>query len=77
MVKVSLKLSNGKAHARRYRKTDLVSSLFAVAAAVDEGVHGRDFDLVSRYPALSLQNSVDKTLEECGLAGSQLIIKFL
>lgn len=77
MVKISIKLSNGKAHARRYRKTDKVAALFAVAASVDDAARVRDFDLVSRYPALSLQTCTDKTLEECGLAGSQLILKFL
>ena len=73
---MSIKLSNGKAHARRYLKTTPVVSLFAVAAAVDDAARDKSFDLVMRYPPLSLSTCVDKTLEECNLAGSQLIIKF-
>lgn len=76
-IKVSIKLSNGKAFARRYRKSDIISSLFAVAASVDIEARGRGFDLVSRFPPLSLLSCRDQTLEACGLAGAQVIVKFL
>jgi hypothetical protein len=74
---VSIKLSNGKTVARRYLKTDAVMRLFAVALAADDGAVGKEFDLVMRYPALSLQTCMDKTLEECNLAGCLVIVKFL
>lgn len=75
-IKVSIKLSNGKAHARRYLKSTPVRALFAVAAAVDDAARDKSFDLVMRYPPLNLSSCAEKTLDECALAGSQLIIKF-
>lgn len=74
-MKVSIKLSNGKAYARRYRKSDSVDGLFAVAAAMDEAGGRQAFDLVSRFPTLSLLLCRGKTIEECSLAGCQLIMK--
>jgi hypothetical protein len=76
-VKVSIKLSNGKALARRYRKSDCISALFAVAASADNEARSRGFDLVSRFPPLSLLSCREQTLEACGLAGAQVIVKFL
>lgn len=73
---MSIKLSNGKSHARRYLKDTPVRALFAVAAAVDDAARDKLFDLVMRYPPLSLASCAEKTLEECALANTQLIIKF-
>ena len=81
-IKISTKLSNGKAFARRYHKSDLVRSLFAVTLTVDESFNttegaAREFDLVMRYPALSLLTCLDNTLQDCNLANSQVFLKFL
>ena len=77
MIKVAIKLSNGKSYARRYLKSTAVSALFAVTVAEDDGARNASFDLVMRYPALSLLTCLEKSLEECGLAGSQVIVKLL
>ena len=75
-IKVSIKLSNGKAYARRYLKSMPVLALFAVAASVDGAARGKQFELLMRFPApLSLSTCLDKTLDECALAGSQLILQ--
>lgn len=77
-VKVSIKLSDGKAFARRYRRDDKVGVLFAVAAAQDAAGQTQPFDLVTRFPMLSLLPCRDQTLaEHPSLAGSQVIMKML
>eukprot|EP01034_Spumella_vulgaris_P021642 gene21642-27682_t len=81
VIKVSIKLMNGKTVARRYLSTDSVRGLFAVtAAALDAEVPGssaREFDLMTRYPTTSLLTCADKTLGECSLAGSLVLMKWL
>jgi hypothetical protein len=77
-VKVSIKLSNGKAFARRYRKEDKVEALFAVAAAQDEAGRTQPFDLVMRFPTLNLLPCREQTIgEHPSLAGSIVIMKLL
>lgn len=77
VIKISIKLSNGKAIARRYYKTNTVNVLFAVAASQENELSNRNFDLVTRFPMLSLLPSRNQTLEEFPLAGSQVLVKFL
>lgn len=73
-IKISLKLPT-KTIARRYRKSDPVRVLFAVAlSAMPEE---RPFDLNSRYPALALGDRLDATLEGCNLAGSQVFHRWI
>lgn len=68
---------NNKTCVRRFRKSDLVSGLFAVALLqVPEAAH-RQFDLVTRYPVTNLSEKLNKTLEECDLANSQILMKWL
>ncbi len=77
VVKVSIKLISGKTSVRRYRSSDKVQGLFAVVAALEPEAATRAFDLVTRYPALSLVTCPESTLGECGLAGVQVIMKWV
>lgn len=77
-MKVSIKLSDGKAFARRYHKSDKVEVLFAVAATHDAAGQAQPFDLVTRFPTLSLLPCRDQILgDHPSLAGSQVIMKML
>jgi hypothetical protein len=76
-VKVSIKLATGKAISRRYRSTDTVRCLFAVATDADPENRTRPFDLISRFPAKNLSNCLDQTLQEAGLAGVQVFHRWL
>lgn len=76
-IKVSIKFASGKPVMRKYLKTDLVRSLFAVAVSSDPANATRPFDLVSRFPARSLVTCLDMTLGECELAGGQVFHRWL
>jgi len=56
-----------------------VEELFRVAASVEPAVAQKQesFDLVTRFPATSLKESLHKTIEECNLAGSQIFFRWL
>lgn len=83
MIKVSVKLMSGKTVARKYLSSDPVRVLFAVVAAALEaevaGSSGREFDLMTRYPTTSLLGCCadEKTMGDCSLAGSQVLMKWL
>jgi hypothetical protein len=81
VIKVSIKLMSGKTVARRYLSSQSVQGLFAVTVAALEaeatGSSARDFDLMTRYPTTSLLGCVEKSLGECNLAGSQVLMKWL
>ena len=62
---------------RKYLKTDLVRSLFAVVVSVDPESSTRPFDLISRFPSRSFITCLDMTLGECELAGVQIFHKWL
>mmetsp|Transcript_11441 Transcript_11441/g.17197 ORF Transcript_11441/g.17197 Transcript_11441/m.17197 type:complete len:315 (+) Transcript_11441:2-946(+) len=78
-VKVSIKLLNGKSFPRRYYRNASVEELFRVAASVEPAVAQKQesFDLVTRFPATSLKESLHKTIGECNLAGSQIFFRWL
>lgn len=77
--KISIKLANGKNLVRRFRKTDLVSALFGVAASQvpEAGVEGRPFDICTTFPTKSLSPFEDQTLEDQKLIGSALVMRWL
>lgn len=77
MIKVSIKLTSGKQVVRRFLKTHLVSALYAVALEAVPEAATRHFDLATRYPAASLSDRLDKTLIECDLANSQVLMKWI
>lgn len=76
-IKVSIKLSNGKAINRKYNKNDSIRSLFAVAIANDAGLVAGKFDLISRFPALNLSEHLDSTIGDSNLAGGQVFYRAL
>ena len=88
-IRISLKLATGKAIVRRYLTTDSVRVLFAVAAAATANDttdskaaviqhSSQPFDLMRSFPLTSLSegDSLEKTLGEMGLAGSQVIMRW-
>ncbi len=82
VVRVSIKLVGGKAIVRKYRASDPVRSLFAVVLAdmqqSSEGeVPAAGFDIMTRFPTLSLLTCLDQSLAECKLAGSNVFVKLL
>ncbi len=77
VIKVSIKLVSGKTSVRRYLSSDAVQGLFAVVAGLEPEAAAKEFDLVTRYPALSLAACREKTLGECSLAGVQVIMKWV
>lgn len=75
-VKISLKLPN-KTIARRYLKSDLVRSLFAVAVANCPECSTRKFELFTRYPVLNLADHLNSTVEQSALANSQVAHRWI
>mmetsp|Transcript_19550 Transcript_19550/g.21206 ORF Transcript_19550/g.21206 Transcript_19550/m.21206 type:complete len:534 (+) Transcript_19550:38-1639(+) len=76
-VKISMKLANGKSVTRKYNKFDPVKVLFAVALENDPINQTRPFDLISRFPALNLLPCFEKSIDECGLGGGNLLHRWL
>jgi hypothetical protein len=76
-VKIQIKLGNGKVITRKYNKHDLVKSLFAVAVEADPENATRSFDLVSRFTPFSLLSCCEKSIDECKLAGSSVLHRWL
>jgi hypothetical protein len=76
---VSIKLANGKGLVRRYRKTDPVRLLFAVARdGVPEAKEGdKLFDISTTYPKASLAGRMHETLQQAELAGSQVVMQWI
>ncbi len=72
-----MKLANGKSVTRKYNKFDPVKVLFAVALENDPINQTRPFDLISRFPALNLLPCLEKSIDECGLGGGNLLHRWL
>jgi len=78
--KISIKLSYGKSFVRKYMKDEKVKCLFAIILSKNlESLqsHYRPFDLVTRFPMMSLSNVLESTLEATNLNGTQIFINFL
>ena len=76
-IKISIRLGNGKTISRKYNRSDPVRVLFAVACESDAENTKKIFDLISRFPALTLSTCLDKTLDDCGLAGGSIMHRWL
>ncbi len=76
-IKISIKLTNGKSITRKFLKSNSVKALFAVAIESDVQNASRAFDLISRFPALTLSTCLEKTLEECQLAGGVVLHRWV
>ena len=83
-MRVSLKLPWGKQVVRRFHKSDLIRNIYAFAQDVSEEKSkesgdkgGKSFDLFTAYPSMSLQDSLNHTVEEAGVAGSQVIMRWI
>lgn len=77
-LRISLKpASGGKALVRRYRPTDSVRSLYAIAAGLEADTQTRPFDIARSYPLVSLNDSLDITLVEAGLGGTQVQMRWI
>jgi len=82
-AKVSVKFPWGKAQVRRFRRTDTVRALYAyvqhTAAAEAAGSKGEGgaFDVFTAFPSASLGTRLDETVADAGLAGSQVIMRWL
>lgn len=89
-MRISIKLSSGKALVRKYLPTTPVRALFAVVRASDpafadqqgvlrpsllEGKLG--FDLVTRFPVTNLIEKLEETVQQCNLAGSQIFFRWI
>lgn len=76
-MKISIKLANGKSVTRKYHKFDPVRVLFAVAVEADDQNKTKPFDLISRFPPLTLSTCMEKTIDECKLGGGNLLHRWL
>jgi hypothetical protein len=72
-----MKLANGKALTRKYNKADKIRVLFATAIEADAENRNRQFDLISRFPPLNLSTCLDKSIDECQIAGGNLLHRWL
>ena len=74
-----MKLPDGRTIVRRYLKTDTVKALHAAARDAVDGVQDTagQFEMVTTYPAKNLSECLDSTLGEAGLAGAQVVLRFL
>jgi UBX domain len=77
--RISLKLVTGRTVTRRFRRNDLVDSLFAFAATLisECGNVTTEFDIFTSYPTRSLLTCLGKTLDEVGVLGCQVIMRWL
>ena len=80
-IKISIRLATGgKPIVRRFKMSDSVRSLFAfVASMMDDGEQDRRkrFDVMTAFPTKSLSEVMESSLEENGLANSQVIVRWL
>jgi len=77
-VKISIRYAtNGKAVVRRFHKNDLVKSIFAVLLNDIPEAATREFDVVTSFPTRSLSSILETTINEAGLGGSQVIMRWL
>jgi hypothetical protein len=78
---VSLKLTTGKTLVRRFLKSASVRVLYALAlassTATTEALEGQEFDIFTSYPPKSLKESMELTLSVAGVAGSQVIMRWV
>lgn len=77
-TRVQIKLATGRAVVRRYRVTDTVRGLFAVTrgAIAQPDIRG-GFELSTAFPKRELSECLDMTLEEAGLKGTQVVMRWL
>jgi len=77
-TRISLKLVNGKTIVRRFRKTDPVEALFALAASqLAEEEQSKVFDIMTTFPVKSLHDSLASSLEEASLCNSQVAMRWM
>lgn len=77
-MRVSIKPAVGKPLVRRYRKSDLVRLLFAVAKqSVPEAAQGRSFALFTSFPKADLSEHLDQSIGDAGLGGAQVIMQWV
>jgi hypothetical protein len=79
-TRVQIKLATGKAVVRKYKLTDTVRGLFAVsknALGDATGENGQSFELSTSFPKRELSECLDMTIEEAGLKGTQVIMRWL
>ena len=77
-VRISIKLINGKQVVRRYAKDAKVKGLYAVchhAITCDSSIGDKSFDLIMTYPPKNLSSSLESTLDNEGLASTQVMMK--
>jgi UBX domain len=79
VIKVSIKLANGKSLVRRYRSSEMVSAIFAVVknTLADTGDKERLFEISTMYPKEALSEKLHQTLVAAGLASSSVIMSWV
>jgi hypothetical protein len=78
-LKVSLKLLSGKNVIRRFKKSEVVRGLYAFALSLtpEAVTEMKDFDLFTTYPPKCLREVLEVSMQDAGLAGSQVIIRWV
>eukprot|EP00949_MAST-11_sp_MAST-11-sp1_P005473 g5473.t1 len=71
-ARLAIRLADGKRVNRRFWKTDLVRSIFAV---VQNEMEGSKFELLAGRPPVSLSDKVGETIGAAGLHGSLITCK--
>lgn len=79
-MKVSVKSPWGKQVVRRFYKTDLVRNIYSFANSLcleKAETTGRNFDICTAYPSMSMREHLDMTIFEAGVSGSQVIMRWI
>jgi hypothetical protein len=69
----------GKQVNRRFHKSDVVRSVYAFASMIcsaSDKDEDKGFDLFTAYPSMSLLNSLAISVQDAGIAGSQVIMRY-
>lgn len=65
---------------RRFHKSDVVRNVYAFASmtCTSSGTDDADraFDLFTAYPSMSLIPSLELSVQDAGIAGSQVIMRY-
>mmetsp|Transcript_31899 Transcript_31899/g.73295 ORF Transcript_31899/g.73295 Transcript_31899/m.73295 type:complete len:367 (+) Transcript_31899:3-1103(+) len=76
-ARIQLRMPDAKRLVRKFTVSDTVKTIYAfVAQNNEEAKGGRTFSLMAGYPPKSLEGEMDKTIEQCNLAGQAITVRW-
>jgi hypothetical protein len=76
-ARIQIRMPNAKRLVRKFDPADTLKSIYAfVAQSNDEVKGGKEFTLTAFYPPRDLLDEFEKTVEECGLSGEAITVRW-